>query len=336
MLAVRVRKAEAEAVRRNLLRRGALDKKRKIISRKGWVEIPVSRKEGGYEHEEQVKPAYYRPRLSFEAVRESLRDELGKEVAKLKGGWELIGDVLVLKLPFDLGLEKKIIIARRFKEFMPRARVVLNRMGIENPYREPCVEVLVPGGTETVHKENGCRFKVDPRRVMFSAGNQEERRRMADIAAKDEVVLDMFAGVGQFTVPLAKYSKPRKVIAIEKNPRAYQYLQENIKLNGLLNVTPVLGDCREKSPKGGVNRVLMGYFFNVQEFLPHALAAFDGTGVIHLHDLVLRRGLQERALELEKKVTEQGYELVSMKPRRVKSYSPSRHHAVFDMVVEWI
>jgi len=335
VLAVRVEKGAAEAVRRSLLRRGVLDKDRKIIERDGCVEIPVSSNEGNYRCICQRKPIYYRPRLSYRAIRDSLRGELRREeLRQLREGWELIGDVLILKIPDELGREQKRLIADRFMEFMPRVKAVLNRRGIANLFREPMVEVLAGRATETVHKENGCRFKIDPSKVMFSAGNLGERRRMATIAKRGESVLDMFAGVGQFTIPMAKHSRPERVLSIEKNPVAYRYLVENIKLNGLVNVTPVLGDCREKSPRGEVDRVIMGYFFDTMEFLPHALAALNDGGVIHFHDLVERRRLKERALELKDTIGEMGYELECVKPKIVKSYSPGSYHAVFDMVVK--
>jgi len=335
VLAVRVKKWEAEAVRRTLLRRGILDKGRKIIETDGWVEIPVSSNDCNYEYVRQRNPVFYHPRLSFEAIRDSLRGKLRKvELRRLKGGWELIGDVLILKMSEELSLERKRIVAERILEFMPRVKAVLNRRGIANPFREPMVEVLAGMAGETVHKENGCRFKIDPSKVMFSTGNMEERRRMAAITDMDEVVLDMFAGIGQFTIPLAKHSKPKRVLSIEKNPVAYNYLVENIKLNGLVNVTPRLGDCSEESPRGGVNRVIMGYFFDTQEFLPPALAAMDEGGVIHFHDLVKRRRLRERVMELMDVVGEMGYEVGRIKPRIVKSYSPSSYHAVFDMEVK--
>jgi tRNA wybutosine-synthesizing protein 2 len=335
VLAVRVEKGEAESVRRILLNRGVLDKRRKIIERRGWVEIPVSSNDGNYEYIRQRKPVFYRPRLSFKAVRDSLREKLRREeLRRLKGGWELIGDVLILKMSEELDKEGKCIIAERFMDFIPKVKVVLNRGGIANPFREPISEVLAGTAGETIHKENGCRFKIDPSKVMFSTGNMGERRRMATIADNDEIVLDMFAGIGQFTIPMAKHSKPKRVLSIEKNPVAYSYLVENVKLNGLVNVTPILGDCREESPRGEVNRVIMGYFFDTLKFLPHALAALDAGGVIHFHDLVHRRKLDERAVELMDMVGAMGYALGRINPRIVKSYSPSRYHAVFDMEVK--
>lgn len=330
-LAVRVRRREAELVRRRLLRLGLLDRERKILSRGGVVEIPVlSRRVPGLEYVVQEEPVYYRWRLSFEAVKEALRPLLGEKTRMLRR-WELIGEVVVLSLPRELD-GVKYEIGRKFLEFFPRAKAVVNRMGITEEYRRPVVEVIAGSDTETVHRENGCRFKLDLGRVMFSAGNLEERRRMANISNPGEVVLDMFAGIGQFTIPLAKHSRPREVIAIEKNPVAFGYLVENVKLNGLSNVRALLGDCRARSPWGEVDRVVMGYLFDTSIFLPYALHALRDEGFIHYHELVARGGEKRREAWLMRRAGELGYE-VKIKSRKVKSYSPGYNHMVYDMEV---
>jgi tRNA wybutosine-synthesizing protein 2 len=331
-LAVRIRKAEAELTRRQLLRLGLLDRERKILRRGDAVEIPVvGRGIPGLEYVLQEEPVYYRPRLSFEAVKEALRPVLGEKVRVLRR-WELIGDVVVVSLPQELG-DRKHEVGRKFLEFFPRAKTVVNRRGIVDTYRSPVVEVIAGDGTETIHRENGCRFKLDVGRVMFSAGNLEERRRMAYISNPGEVVLDMFAGIGQFTIPVAKHSKPKKVVSIEKNPVAFEYLWENVKLNGLTNVEALLGDCREKSPCNEVDRVVMGYLFNTSVFLPFALKALRDKGVVHYHELVERGGEKRKEAVLKQQVERLGYEAVRIKSRKVKSYSPRYHHLVFDMEV---
>lgn len=314
---------------------GLLDKERKLLLTGSVVEIPVTgRGTAGLEYTVQKEPVYYRPRLSFEAIKESLREILDEgELRMLRGGWELIGDVVVISLPRALD-GKKYDIGRRFLEFFPRARAVVNRRGITEVYRRPVVEVLAGRGTETIHKENGCRFKLDLRKVMFSAGNLEERRRMAYISNPREVVLDMFAGIGQFTIPVAKHSKPREVVAIEKNPIAYEYLTENIKLNGLCNVRALLGDCRDKSPRREVDRVIMGYLFNTSVFLPYALHALRDGGFIHYHELMLRKRMKKKEAVLAQRVEELGFKVASIKSRVIKSYSPRHHHMVFDIEVK--
>jgi tRNA wybutosine-synthesizing protein 2 len=331
-LAIKVHRREAEAYRKMLLRAGVLDHSRAIMERDGMVEIPVTRKTvPGAEYVRQEDPVYRPERLSLKVVRNSLREVIGAKADRLK--WELLGDVVVVSLPLETEREKREA-GERLLRFFPKAKTVVNRIGIHDIFRKPRVEVLYGNGTETTHKENKCRFRMDVAKVMFSAGNLEERRRMAYISNRDEVVLDMFAGIGQFTIPMAVHSRPKKVIAIEKNPVAHGYLWENVKINRLDNVDALLGDCREKSPRGAVDRVVMGYLFRTHVFLPYAFRALRGGGVIHYHSLV-RRGDErnvESAIKLE--AGSAGYDATRIKRRKVKSYSPGYHHLVFDVDVE--
>ncbi len=332
-LAVKVSRREAEAFRKMLLRAGVLDQTRAIVEKEGMVEIPVTKKTvQGAEYVYQENPVYRSQRLSLEGVKRSLREVIGRKADHLRG-WELLGDVVVVSLPLETDAEKRET-GKSLLRFFPRAMTVVNRKGIHDIFRQPEVEVLYGDGTHTVHKENGCRFVMDVSKVMFSAGNMEERRRMAYVSNRNEVVLDMFAGIGQFTIPMAKHSRPRKVIAIEKNPVAHGFLWENVKINKLDNVDAILGDCREKSPMGAVDRVVMGYLFDTHAFLPHAFRALRGAGIIHFHSLVRRR--DERAVEsaIKKKASSEGFTATRIKRRKVKSYSPGYHHVVFDVDVE--
>ena len=82
---------------------------------------------------------------------------------------------------------------------------------------------------------------------------------MAKLVAPGEVVVDPFAGVGQFTVPIARHAKTTVVHSIELNPTAYNYLYENVRINRVGHlVRPLLGDCERIAPRGVADRVLMG------------------------------------------------------------------------------
>ena len=114
---------------------------------------------------------------------------------------------------------------------------------IQGTKREPVYRILYGSETETVNKENGCLFKLDLAKVMWSKGNNNERLRIAKLVRDDETVIDMFAGIGYFSIPIGVHSNAKQVHAIEINPNSYHYLCENIKLNKLDNITPILGDC---------------------------------------------------------------------------------------------
>ena len=262
-----------------------------------------------------------------------LKEALAKHLMLRIRGWEILGDVMVMDLGEGYTWEEKRLIGEKILELHPKAATVVNRLSIEDEFRKPVVEVLAGAMTETVYAENGCRFKIDPTKIMFSFGNKEERRRMGLISSPVETVVDMFACVGQFTIPIAKYSKPEKVIAVEKNPIAFEYLVENIRLNKLCNVEPVLGDSREMCPEGVADRVVMGYLFEPHRFLKTAVNALKDKGVIHFHLVSQASQLAEECKRVVMMVEENKASALVLKTVRVKSYAPKRYHWVLDLYV---
>ncbi|MFQ6105836.1 MAG: class I SAM-dependent methyltransferase family protein [Candidatus Hydrothermarchaeaceae archaeon] len=332
MFAAKVEKKDVGDAIKHLAEVNLLDRSRKVVRRDGFVEIPIVRRTDSYRCVVQAKPVYSRPRISPEFVKKSLMEELSEEETKmLKGGWEFIGRVMVIQVP--PGLEsKKYFIGEKLLEIFPRAKAVINRKGIKSEFREPNAEIIAGKETETIHRENNCMFRIDPLKVMFCAGNIEERRRMAYISNENEVVLDLFSGIGQFTIPIAKHSKPRKVISVEKNKVAFEYLTQNVELNRLKNVYPVLGDCREVDYTNEIDRVVMGYLFNTIEFLPHAARALKQRGVIHYHGIAAKKDIPRAVGRVKKILSKLGCS-ADVEPRIVKSYAPMLWHFVFDIKV---
>jgi len=123
---------------------------------------------------------------------------------------------------------------------------------------------------------------------MWSKGNTTERKRIAGLVEKGETVVDLFAGIGYFSIPIAVHSMVDKIYSIEINPTAYDYLCQNITLNDVSGkIKPLYGNCRELAPEGVADRVLMGYIGNTHHYLDVALSALkDEGGVIHYHESV--------------------------------------------------
>jgi tRNA wybutosine-synthesizing protein 2 len=274
------------------------------------------------------KPAPRR-NLSVSQLKAALKGQVDLEL----NGWEILGDLMVVEIDNGYTENEKKLIGEKIVELHPKAVTVINRRSIEDEYREPIVEILAGRETETIYRENGCRFKIDPSRVMFSFGNKEERKRMASISSEDETVVDMFSCVGQFTIPIAKCSSPEKVYAVEKNPVAFEYLKENVKLNKLGNVLPILGDCREVCPQGVADRVVMGYLFQPEKFLLTALNAIDREGTIHYHFVSSISQVREEEVKVKETIERAGFKSEILKSVRVKSYAPKRYHWVLDLSV---
>lgn len=270
----------------------------------------------------------------FDEIKERISRLGPKElVEKIPRKWEKLGNVLILKLNEEINPYKEVI-ARVYAEVL-KCKGVLNEIGgIKGTYREPQVKLIYGSrNTETLHIENGVKYSFDPSKIMFSSGNMSERIRMSKLNCAGEVVIDMFAGIGYFSLPIAVYCNPKIVYAIEKNPIAFKYLKKNITLNKVNDkVEPLLGDNRFITPKGIADRIIMGYLNKTHEFLPIALDALREEGIIHFHTLCPVEGYPEEVLRKIKKYLSGVYFKVVFK-RKVKSYAPRVEHVVLDVLV---
>jgi tRNA wybutosine-synthesizing protein 2 len=232
-------------------------------------------------------------------------------------GYYLMGNVAVLH--GDYPSETEI---RELVEWTGAEGVMLVR-SCEGSERIPRTEVVYGTVGEVCHHEAGIRYHIDPRHLMFSMGNRDEKSRMCMDVRRGERVADMFAGIGYFTLPMAR--KGAFVHAMEINPVAYRYLVKNIGENGVTgNVLAEPGDCRDLL-RGTYDRILMGHFESVQ-FLPSALAHAGSGTVLHVHSA------GETPSGLEGIISEHGFS-GSVTSRKVKKYAPHRWHYVQDVIL---
>jgi tRNA wybutosine-synthesizing protein 2 len=279
----------------------------------------------------------------FELVREKLEKTNILTISQLKlipRKWELLGDVLVIKLNSKLRTHWREI-AKIYAETLG-VKAVLRRIDkIRGIYREPGVE-LMWGNTkniETIHSENGVLFKFDPMKIMFSSGNIDERIRISRLASTNETIVDMFSGIGYFSLPIAIHSKPSKIIACELNPSAYNYLCQNIELNNVNEIVqPILGDNRKCLNDCFADRIIMGY---IKSDHSHRLAGFkilkNNGGVIHYHDVGFTKNAIDTAfLKVQESLVKSGFD-EKFKPElynyyKIKSYAPKLQHVVLDII----
>ncbi len=337
--AISVAHRDAQAALQHLIERGLLDDSRRISRSEHVVQLPVSEPPGelpfAFEVVEQqdIVPRDYPTPMA--GIRARIQEELPDvDLEMLPDSWEKIGDVLILRFPDGFSIKRQV--AAVYGEVLGCRAVLEDTGGISGVMRRPQVGHLWGDqDTETIHVENGVSYKLDPRRVMFSSGNIDERIRMASVATEGEVVVDLFAGIGYFTLPLAVHSNAR-IYACEINPTAAGYLRSSAALNDVDgNITVLEGDCREVAPHGVAERVVMGYL-RAAPFLPTAMQVLHpGSGVLQYHCACStgdfpREPLQE-VLEAAQKA---GWSAELLHHRVVKSYAPGIVHGVLDVAVE--
>jgi len=254
-----------------------------------------------------------------------------EELELLPSGFNRIGHVAIICLCPKL-MHRGSDIARALLKLKGVRTVALRDGAIHGRCREPKLRVIAGEPcTETLHRENGCLFKLDVAKVMFSPGNLYERARLPKLVKRGEVVVDLFAGVGQFSIPLARHSSPRRVYAIELNPVAYGYLLENVRINRVGHVVkPMPGDCAAIAPREVADRVVLGILHVTNRYIPLALEVLKPSGgVLHYHESVPSKLRFERPVKRIRDAAG-GRAVEILDKRVVKRYAPGVDHIVVD------
>ena len=240
--------------------------------------------------------------------------------------YKKIGDILILDND-DLNEDFEDLSKRH------NVKTIMKIDHIQGTKREPVYKILYGSETETIHKENGCLFKLDLSKVMWSKGNNNERLRIAKLVGDNETVIDMFAGIGYFSIPIGVHSNAKEVISIEINPNSYKFLCDNINLNKLNNVTPILGDCMVETPKFKADRILMGYVKTTHHYLKVAIDSLNKGGILHYHETVPEKLMNTRPIE--RIIAQSGNRDVELlKINKIKKYAPGVEHVVIDARID--
>lgn len=220
------------------------------------------------------------------------------EAAQVFSAFDQIGDIVVIKIP-DALLAKKQLIAEAILANVKTAKAVFAQASaVKGDWRIRELE-FVAGENRTVteYKEHGCRFKVDVAKAYFSPRLSTERQRIAGLVQDKETIVNMFAGVGTYSIIIAKLVKTCKVYSIDSNPVANDLCIENAKLNKVSDrVIAICDDAAhavESRLAGTADRVLMPLPERAKEFVAPAVSALKEKGVVHYFAHVKADGKKE-------------------------------------------
>ena len=258
-----------------------------------------------------------RPRNLRDAVQTIIPSKL---LSALPRSLDVVGDIAITEFSPDLE-PYSAEVGKGILQINPHIRLVLKKTGeVAGMHRTRELQILAgSGGMETVHREFGCSYRVDVGTVYFNPRLGHERRRVANQVLPHDVVVDMFAGVGPYSILIAKLQPHAKVYALDINPSAVKYLKDNILANGVTGrVIPQLGDTRhlaEESIRLTADRVIMNLPSSAENFLDAAshILKIDG-GYIHFYSFA-QRGVDLNAVKEQFRTS-----LLGQK-RRVKAFS---------------
>ncbi len=210
-----------------------------------------------------------------------------KESEDLFSAFDQIGDIIIVRIPDSLLSKKKIIGKTLLEQVKTAKSVFYQSSSVEGDFRTRDLEILAGvDKTETEYKEFGCRFIVDVEKAFFSPRLSTERDRIADLVQDGEIVINMFGGVGMFSIIAAKRKKCT-VYNIDINPIAAKLCEKNIELNKLAGrVISIHGDAAqiiEEQLSDQGDRVLMLLPERSDEFLNSAILATKSNGIIHYY-----------------------------------------------------
>lgn len=275
-------------------------------------------------------------------LRKALTQVLSGNLCKVYNSFDVVGDIAIIKLPHSATEKEAQIVAKGIMKTHKNVKTVLLQASpvAGNLRLRQLIHIAGENKTITVHKEFGCLFSVDLAKCYFSPRLSYERNRIATLVKPNEIIVNMFAGVGCFSITIARHSKAAKVFSIDVNAAAVQFMQKNIKLNRVENkVIPLLGDAKEiieSQLQQKADRVLMPLPEKALAYLPYAVSALKTSGGwIHYYGFEHATKIESPAEKVRLKIMETlgelgvNFEVPSI--RVVRSTGPNWFQLVADI-----
>jgi tRNA (guanine37-N1)-methyltransferase len=286
---------------------------------------------------EDFEPRTRHPRTLEEALADRMPSDL---LSKLPRSFDVVGDIAVLELDSELAAFETGI-AEAIMEVHPNVRAVFAKSGeVSGPERvRPLRYVAGENRTRTIHREQGCLFKVDLSKVFFSPRLSTEHQRVALLVDKGERVVDMFAGAGPFSILIAKRVGDVRVEAIDANPQAIELVRENARANKVESkIYAHLGDARNivrEELAQTATRVIMNHPSASKDFVRDACDALQlSGGIIHYYTFAGENWEEDARREVESGVEASGYAVERVLGiRRVREVAPMKWQVSVDLRV---
>ena len=271
--------------------------------------------------------------------KKSLKSKLTKkQLELLPSSYDIIGSILIFSdFPKELARKEKIIGEALLKSHKHIKTVCKKTKKFSGKYRLPKLKIIAGEKIkETLYKENNVTLRLDVEKVYFSPRLSTERKRIYQLIKKNEDVLVMFSGVAIYPIIISKNTKAKEIYAVEINPIAHKYAEENIKLNKIKNIKLFKGDVRKILPKINkkFSRILMPLPKGAENFLDLALSKIKNKGIIYFYDFLNQDEFDLAKEKISKacKTTKKKYKILNI--AKCGQFSPRVYRVCVDFKVE--
>lgn len=298
------------------------------------------------------------PNFKYRTLDEALKGKIPPYYLNLiPRSYDIIGNIAILE--FEKSNQINSSKYDEFKNLVAKAVIVVNKnvlsvfekeSQIKGSYRLRDLAYL--GGennTETVHKENDCVFHLDIKTTYFSPRLVYERRRISESNIQEnEVIVDMFSGVGTFSIQIAKLN-PVEIHAFDLNFAAYSFFKENIGLNKLkgkifpynMNIKELANPSNQIGKKlhNSVDRIIMNLPEYSIDFIHVACFLMKKSGgILHFYQFSEKPNAIENTIgPLKKKFNKFNWTADKILDSKiVKSYSPKAELVVVDLYIKYL
>lgn len=287
--------------------------------------------------EKELDPHHRKPHNLASALQNKIPE---KYLETLPHALDIIGEIAVVEL--DEGLQPyENLIGEAIMLVNPRVTTAYAKVGgISGIHRiRPLRLIAGEEKVQTIHTEYGVQLAVDVSQTYFSPRLSTEHDRIAKLVQKDEVIVDMFTGVGPFAIHSAK-RKQALVYAIDINEAAIKCLRKSLTLNRLKGkVVPLVGDARTIIPQKlsqKADRIIMNLPHEALSYLDTAAKAMKPIGgIIHFYSITTTENpLEKLQTDVTNQLASLRFSIKEVHTRVVRPSAPYEDMVVFDLHLE--
>lgn len=338
---IKITREETEKTRKFLIKKQLIRSDLKIKKDENFNYIPIKKLTNDIEDFEIVEIIFEKQKTKYCSYKDYL--SIDKKLKnKLPNSYDIIGNIILIKLSDELIKYQKIIGEALIKT-NKNIKTVCRIDPVSGELRTRKLSIISGDkNTISIHNEFGLKYYIDVSKAYFSPRLANERKRISELVKKDEIIVDMFAGVGPFSIIIAKYSNPKKIYLVDKNKYAIKFAEKNILINNVLDKIEVLNIDAKNIEKymlknnEKADRIIMNLPFSAFNYFTNALkiAAYDA--IIHYYDILNEDEINDRINELYKIAKNNKFNIKNIEIRKIKSYSPREFYIGIDITAKKI